>query len=278
MRACRFAILAIGLATPLRAQASLTGYVRDETSLKGMPGVEVSAEGADRKTRTDKEGRYALRDLPSGKVRIVVRLVGFVPIDTTIEFAGKPAQAVFFLTKAPVVLDTVSTNARQRGLPGAGFDAFEERRSRGIGKFLDSTFLRANEHRQVGDILRGLGGFDIATPSSCRPSHPVFCDWRVAVSRRGQALCTMEILMDGSRLGRSVMIDDRDAPPFSPPAVVQAYAEAKDQAWSKAFNINTISIGSLRGVEVYRSASEAPGMYAGGDTGGCGLILLWTRR
>jgi hypothetical protein len=219
-----------------------------------------------------------MADLPTGKVRIVVRLVGFSPIDTTMEFAGKPTEAVFFLNKAPVVLDTVNTNARQRGLPGAGFEGFEERRSRGTGKFLDSTFLRANEHRHVADILRGLGGFDITTPNSCRPAHPVFCEWRVAVSRRGQAVCTMEILMDGSLLARSLMIDARDAPPFSPPAVVQAFAQAKDDAWSKAFNLNTISVGSLRGVEVYRSASEAPGMYAGGDTGGCGLILLWTRR
>src|SRR5580765_2622403 len=109
MRSLVIGLLAVGVAVaPLRAQSALVGYVRDSASAKGIPGAEVSV-GADKKARTDKDGRYIIRDVPSGAQRVQVRLVGFSPVDTTLEFAGKAKEGIFFLGKPAVTLDSVVT-------------------------------------------------------------------------------------------------------------------------------------------------------------------------
>ena len=45
----------------------------------------------------------------------------------------------------------------------------------------------------------------------------------------------------------------------------------------KAFDLNSIGVSGLRGVEVYRSAADAQDVF-GGDDAGCGVVVLWTRR
>jgi hypothetical protein len=44
--------------------------------------------------------------------------------------------------------------APPQGLRGSGFEAFEERRRMGFGRFLDCRTLRRNEHRRLGSLVR----------------------------------------------------------------------------------------------------------------------------
>lgn len=264
------------------AQGVLTGYVRDNTTLRGLQGAEVAVAGTDHKVRTDKDGKYTLKDILPGTQRIAVRAVGYAPVDTALSFnADKPTENVFFLSKPAVALDTVKTEGRGR-LAGAGFASFEQRRAKGFGDFLDSTFLRANEHRRLPDILQTLKGVSILTPTTCRLVMRQLCDWRVAATNRGiQTVCTMQLVLDGTVLQQSQMIDNRFAEPHGeaqpPPQVVKAYEDKLLDAWQKTFDLNQISIASLVGVEVYRSGNEAPDVYGGAATN-CGVIVLWTHR
>jgi hypothetical protein len=260
------------------AQGSLTGYVRDEASLRGLQGVEVSVSGTDHKTKTDKEGKYTLKDILPGTQRISVRAVGYAPIDTALAFtADKATENVFFLGKPAVSLDTVKTKSEGR-LAGAGFASFADRAAKGFGAFLDSTFLRANESRNLPDLLTGLKGVQVLQPSTCKLTHPVLCGWRVAATKRGtQAVCTMQVVVDGSVLQRSLEFEDRFAPPFSPDAVVRAYEGRMEDNWRQTLDLNTFNVSSLAGVEVYRSGAEAPDVFGGAATN-CGVLVLWTRR
>lgn len=268
--------LASGFALPLGAQAALVGYVRDSASARGLSGAEVTV-GNDKKTRTDKDGKYVLRDVPDGAQRVQVRLVGFAPVDTSLEFASKPKEGVFFLSKPPVMLDSVVSKAATR-VRGVGFESFEDRRAKGFGSFLDSTFLRQNEHRHLPDLLMNVKGIDVLVPSTCKLARPVMCDWRIAAKRApSQVICTAQLVLDGTVMQRSEMIDDRDAPAFSPPQVIQAYADRKEAAFRKTFDLNAINVSSLVGVEVYRSGAEAPDVYGGTGTN-CAVIVMWTRR
>lgn len=270
------AVFVIG--TAAHAQAALTGYVRDDESLRGLPGVELSVEGSDKRVHTDKDGKYTLRDLTAGAIRLHLRFVGFAPIDTILTLeAGKPNQNVFFLSKHAVALDTVTTNDRR--VAASGFESFEIRRSKGFGKFIDSVALKQGENRQLSELVRELSAVDVIVPSTCHGGYTVGCNWRVAASKRynkGTA-CLSQIVLDGHTIARGAVIPNADAPPFSSPAVLAAYQRDKQRAWETAFDLNSIGVPGLRGVEVYRSAADAQDIY-GGDDAGCGVVVLWTRR
>lgn len=275
-----FSLLIAGLVQTVAGQTtSLTGYVRDDQSLRGVQGAEVSVDGVERKVKSEKDGKYVVKDVPFGPRVVHVRLLGFAPIDTVLQFVdGKATENVFFLSKPPVALDSVVTNANRR-VAGPGFDSFEARKAKGFGTFFDSTFLRANEQRHLGDLLGGgVKGIDVMRPSTCKPAHPIMCDWRVAVKQGPtQTMCAFQVVLDGTVVQRGNQFDDRDAPPFSPQAVMDRVEADKETQWGKLFDLNRISVGSLIGVEVYRSGAEAPDVYGGMGTN-CGVLVLWTRR
>jgi len=153
------------LSSAANAQAALTGYVRDDESLRGLQGVELSVTPGDKHVRTDKEGKYTLKDLTPGANRVQVRFPGFAPLDTILTLASdKPTDGVFFLGKHAVALDTVTSRGARTA--GAGFESFEIRRSKGFGRFMDSLYLRSHENVQLPNLLRDLGGVQIATASS----------------------------------------------------------------------------------------------------------------
>jgi len=274
---CSFALVSV-LAATARGQASLTGYVRDDESLRGIPGVELAVDGSDKKVRTDKEGRYALKDLTPGPLRIRVRSLGFAPIDTTLTLeAGKPTESVFFLSKRAIALDTVKT--RDMRVAGSGFESFEIRRSKGFGKFIDSVELRQMENRQLGDVVRDRATLQVVVPGTCHGGYVLWCNWRVA-ARQGRAtgtMCLAQIVLDGQVVARGAEVPNADAPWGASKAVLEAYQRDKERAWGKAFDLNSIGVSSLQGVEIYRSAADAQDIY-GGDDAGCGVVVLWTRR
>jgi hypothetical protein len=72
------------LSSTLSGQASLTGYVRDDETLRGLSNVELTITGTDKHVRTDKQGKCNIRDLPVGAAQVHLRFVGFAPIDTII--------------------------------------------------------------------------------------------------------------------------------------------------------------------------------------------------
>lgn len=75
------ALLAAGqlLLLPLRgtAQTVLTGSVREDSSGRGLPGVEVVLLGYGLRTTADAAGRYLLGKLPVGYQVVLFRLVGY---------------------------------------------------------------------------------------------------------------------------------------------------------------------------------------------------------
>lgn len=276
MRLTFSAVLLLGLASShLAAQATFTGYVRDNTSLRGLDGVDLKVEGVDRRIRSNKEGKYEARDVPAGAAVVHVRAVGYSPVDTVMLFTGgERKEVVFLLGKPAVTLDSVVSTAKGATplVNSSGFDGFDERRKLGFGRFLDAEQLETNKHRRLSDLLDTQLGVKVVTPPTCSAGRPVFCDWRVALGRANdQITCTLEVRLNGDVINRSIRIDPRFGA-----LGVSATQNLEDQ-WSRAFDLNSISLPRLVGVEVYRAASETPNVYAGnGST--CGVLLLWTNR
>ena len=247
-----------------QGQATLTGYVREDSTNWVMPGAEISIKALGRSTRAEATGRYSLRDIPLGAHAIEVRAVGYVPLDTVVQLTGD-ADRIFHLRRRQVRLDTVSVTGR-RGPPGSGFDGFEERRANGLGKFIDSLSLRRNDGRTLDGMLREFQNIQVMTPTPCLGGDRGMCARKVVTGRKFgiTSVCTMEVVLDGVLVGRSDNI------------ALDGGALSHAQ-WQQAFDVASLSASMLNGVEVYRSISEAPGAWAS-STSTCGLMLIWSRR
>jgi hypothetical protein len=251
----RIALIAMLILAERSSGQALSGIVREDSTERPLAGVDIALDRNDRATRSTSTGRYLFSDLPEGLQRIHVRLLGYRPVDMLVTItAGQTKSMDIVLVRMPVALDTVAVTDRSMRGVGAGFEAFEERRRLGFGKFVDSTMLRSIEHRKVVDLLRQFPGVKIYIPPA--PNHYK----RVLVSSRmeGRFPCLLDVVMDGALIHRS-------PGPTLPPD------------FERAFDLTTIDIASLSGIEIYRSAAEIPGVFNGASAA-CGVLVLWTRR
>ena len=263
-----FVVLMLAAApSALSAQSMLAGTILRDSLRSALGGVEVLVEGANRRTVTDAAGRFELRDLSAGTHIVLFRLPGFRPLRTSVRLqSGVTTRIDTTMVREGVqTLDSVTVTGKVTRGVGLGREAFEERRAMGFGRFIDSEELRRSEHRSVSDMFRALPGVNIVRFQECldpitrRRCSPI--EDRVASGRgvrsinptNGAEYCWMSVYMDGSPLylnGSSMKVPDfrRD-----------------------------VRVAELEMIEVYRSAAEAPGQYSD-TTGGCGVVLLWTRR
>ena len=241
--------------------ALLTGVVLTDSTRTPIGDVEVVIPTLGLNTRTNARGEFRLGDIPAGAHSVVARRFGYGPLAAMVSFAANEVvERKIFLTRI-AMLDTKTVTGRS--VPrGRGLDAFEERRLLGLGKFMDSTYLRTNESRRFGDLLAGLSGVRLVTPPLCSanglvsPRCVTSSTAQVAFNGRGRG-CAMQVLVDGATVYR---------------------AREEDREWANMFDVNNfLSVSSLAAVEVYRSVAEAPPEYAG-QAAVCGVLLLWTRR
>jgi hypothetical protein len=258
-------VAALGAWTGANAQgSSLVGYVREDSTLRPLVNAQVTSLTAQRSARTNADGLFLLSGLAPGDHAIEIRFVGYEPQTALVRLAPDGStERVFYLTRFVQQLDSVVVKgARPRGL---GFEAFEERRQFGFGKFIDSKTLRANEQRRLSDILRGLGGVYLMTPPRCTRRagfEPPYCDdnqrKRVAFSSSTSRGCPMRVLLDGAQVYR----------PSGPGHRIE---------WETTFDVDFNLIGELEAVEVYRRVAEMPLEFQGLNAQ-CGVLVLWSRR
>jgi hypothetical protein len=280
-------LLAVMLSSSAVAQATLTGFVRDDGSLKPMKDVQVSIEAISKRVRTDDKGKFTLRGIPAGTYVVQVHRLGFDPLAVTLELTSGTKEQVFYLKEAVAQLDTVTaTAARPRGL---GREAFEERRKFGFGKFLDSVELRKWEHRKAVDLFSELGVRAVVPPACTigsenvgRPPlapgmgyvarQPPYCDnsrtKKVAVGGTSTYECPMLVVINGVIVYR---------PTAGSGSVGTSVMASNDIEWERTFDVNALMVSSLESVEIYRRHGEIPLEFVG-NSGSCGVLVLWQRR
>jgi hypothetical protein len=257
----------VGMVQAASAQATVTGFVRDSAG-RSLPGADVAIEALGKRVTSDANGRYLIADVPPGLRLIRARMLGRAAAASVVQLsAGETRTLDFTLERVPQNLDTVVVKDR-RAVAGVGFAAFEERRKLGFGKFLDSTFLRKNEHRHLKDLMREIPRVNviIAPDEVCRNSgrgricYTLPHGMEVAASGGlgNRASCLMEVFLDGAR------VQPGSQPGENPPR------------FERAFDLRATQVSGLDGVEVYRGPAEAPMEYSASTT--CGVMLLWTRR
>jgi hypothetical protein len=242
------------------APAVLAGVVREDSTGRVLPGVEVVIEGSAWRGVTNEAGRYLIAGIAAGRATVRFRMIGYRPTrQPVVLVAGDTAWAGSRLLPSAVVLPEVEVTAEAPPAPGGvGAEGFEERRRLGFGTFLDSTALARRESLRLGDVLAQVNGIVVARQGT----QAVALSAR-QVGNSGER-CAMAVWLDGVRI-------------FAPDAPAMASALAGPSVSSGPPDLNFLMVHQVAAIEVYRSAAETPVEY-GGTKAACGTIMIWTRR
>lgn len=247
------------LIAKLPAEPVLLGVVRNEAK-KPVSGVEVIAEGTDSHATTDSAGRFLLAGLPAGNQFVLFRAIGWKPLRLNVNLTeGDTTRTEARMVAEGVVLAPITVTEAPKAPRGVGFEAFEERRKLGFGKFLDSLYLERHENQRLDALLEATGVWikeppDCPNPADCRP----YRGFVVALSSRpirihGGERCLMQVVLDGVVVSRG-----------------------GDIGYDQAYDLNLLPVHSLKAVEVYRSAGEIPAEF-NNTRAACGVLVLWTK-
>jgi len=269
-------LLVLLLPGSLLGQAVVTGIVREDSTGRRLPGVDVIIEGTAQRAVTDETGRFALRLVPGGYVALF-RLIGFAPVRLAVRVGE--LDTIFAnasLVPSALPLPPLEVEAKPDGPRGLGLEAFEERRRMGFGRFIDSTVLRRSEHLSLADMLRRVQGVQLVALDDPRNiKHIAVSTRRFGLTWDGPTTCPMQIVLDGVVVYRTqapVRIPARlpsgDPNPAVPIEAMHGPKPPYVEDWA---------IRNLVAIEVYRGASETP-IEFGGPGAACGTIVLWTRQ
>jgi hypothetical protein len=244
-------LLASGFPLIVEAQGSIAGRVLADSTRVPIPAAELIIAGASRQAVSDSAGRFVLRDLPSGTLVLITRAPGFRPDTSRVElFDDESVSREVLLKRAITTLGEVRVRDSAIVLVPAKLRAFEERRRAAAGgRFLDSTVIVKWETRKTGDLLSMVAGVDVqrsrsaAYVTATRATQPL----HAAASSRAVP-CFMDVYLDGA-------------------AVALA---------STPFDVNSIGLNHVAGIEVYSGAANIPAQY-NRTSKGCGVVLIWTK-
>lgn len=227
-------------------QASVVvGKVTDAAG-RALVGASVTLDDSVHRTSTTDSGTFAIRGVQPGAYTIRVRKIGHTPAEGYIRIGrGETVDRQFAL---PATLDTLAAvvvvgEAGER-LPRKLVD-FERRRTFGIGHFLGPRDIARAEGQQTSTLLRTLPGLVMARGAggaqfAVNPRGPG------GVRAQGATSCPVAVYVDGVR--------SIDSP----------------------FNVNSVQVGELSGVEYYAGSAEVPAQYSQGRLP-CGVLIFWTK-
>jgi hypothetical protein len=231
---------AMSVASTLHAQAEavLLGSVRSDSADIALRHAEVAIPSLRIGSYTDTAGHFRMDHIKPGEYDVVVRQFGFVPRVMRMKFeADETTAQQFQLTPSPIVLAEVKVVAPDtaRSLYYDNITGFESRRSNGFGSFITAEELQAARNRDMTTVLHTLPQV------------------------RFYRLSTGAVVAGSAESGRR--------------CYAQVYLDGVKVMW--AFDVNSISPGTLRGIEFYPSP-YAPSDYSA-SPGYCGVLIFWTK-
>lgn len=236
------------------SRVALLGTVLAEQGERPIAGAQVELVGNGNMTTTDSSGVFALWDIVPGRYRLMVRALGFAPLDVPLVVPVDGLDALEILL--PPTLGRVEVRAG--GIPReAHLRGFDQRRRWGSGRFMDSTRLHAYGPMQWATQLTANTPFlRIVRFESIFGSGYTFAGRRRgAVSLRGdvRSECYPHIIVDN----------------------VVMYANGIGEL---PLDISFLTGGPPVVASEYYAASQVPAEFDKGGLAVCGALVLWTQR
>lgn len=237
------------------AVATLTGSVVVDSGGGAIESAEIIFPALGRSALTNAQGTFRLADIPPGTHQLIVRKPGFGPMETSLTLAPhEMVQRRVVLSRATVLNEVTVTTMPAR------FAEFEANRKLGIGVFYTREWLATQEGNTLSAVMLQTPGVWLwnaqdgtrrASVASNRTCRRVFLE-QVPGSGRGYwtcAPCFASVWVDGNR--RSFK--------------------------GEPFDINSIPVNEIEGIEYYRGSSEVPPKYTSLDGSSCGVVVIHTR-
>ncbi|MES2178945.1 MAG: TonB-dependent receptor [Gemmatimonadota bacterium] len=241
-------LASVELAIDIPRGATLTGFVGADSATGKRPilNAEVALTDVGKSATTNDQGTFALAGIAPGTHRLVVRKLGYAPVEADVSFESN-ARVVRNVDMTRVTtLDSVRVVAQSRYM-----SSFEDHRQMGLGHFFTREDLAKKEGQSMSSIMRQVLG--------------------VLVLGRGA-----KQYVSTKRLGPS--LNPTKANCYSRVYLDNQLVYAGGRLWQEdPFDINSVSPDKLEGVEIYTGPSQIPAKYAGPNTA-CGVVVLWTRR
>jgi hypothetical protein len=214
----------------------------DQTTGDPVEGAEVVDVSTGWSAKTTATGTVSLLFLPEGGGLVRIRKVGYAPVLTKIAISPRDTAPITLLLSRVAELPAVVTRDTARHYISGNLNAFEERaRMRVAGYFIMDSLLRKSENRSFSNLLRSqLPGAFIREAGF--GSAYLTCG-------RGGTGGAPEVFVDGVAM----------------------------KAGRFPFNLNTMQVSELQGVEYYPSGATMPAEYSSAGTS-CGALMLWTRE
>lgn len=238
---------ALGAQAP--APIIVFGTVRNGS---GVPigGAQVWIDGVERRVVSNDSGEFRIDSVPAGRVKVMVRRVGFRPDSKKVTLnLGDTKQVKFVLDGMLEELEEVLILARAGHASRLG--EFHARRMVGIGVFITREEIERRHPPRTADlfqqvmgvrVLPGVGGESTRIVTGRQPMAA-----GVLTRSLASGVCPMQYYVDGI---------------FMTPG---------------SFTVDEIAPDMLEAVEVFRGPSEIPARFRQRDTA-CGLIVIWTRE
>lgn len=279
MMVCRsyalgFAVITNGILAagsfPMRAdaQSELHGYVLADSTRMPVSSAQLHLLPLGAVAVTDTSGRFRFRQVPPGDWRLITTAAGFHVDTTHVAIDSNQVVDIIIKLRAHVtVLASQSVIGRAEPLKGK-LAGFYERRSLGIGRFLDRAELERFPNSRLAGVLSRVPGVDVRLGRGAK-------SWAVSSRATGPGKCAM------CREDAAALLDDADR---AAGAGVACYMDVYldgilvyDSASRKTplFDLNRVDLGEIEAIEVYTSAAQIPARF-NRTSGGCGVIVLWT--
>ena len=239
-------------AAPAQAQGTIVGRVTEAATGAPLPGANVVIEGTTIGASTNNDGRFRLRDVPTGPQTIVVSFVGFEPAEATLTIdAGATVEENFALESQTLQSGEVVVT----GIRGSQSRAIgQKRQAVNVIDALSADDIGSLPEKNVAEAVQRLPGMVIRNDRG---------EGRF-VSIRGSAAALNNVTLNGNTMAstadsRATALDLLPAEMVSSIEVTKAVTPDMDgNAIGGSININTLSafdrsgafaFGSFRGMD-----------------------------
>ena len=260
-------ILPIG---QIAAQGELQGRVLERLTGVPISRAVVQISGMSKDYTTDSLGKFRAT-APPGDYLLIVVAIGFQPETTTIRLRDGEvlvSDHILARTAKAQSLEPVRVSGTAAAV-AAKLVGFNDRRRLGAGHFIDRTALDKLTNQSLANILQRVPGARVSRGRSARA-------WLISTRATSTGKCAF---------CRDASEDVLDRADIAAGAGVACYLDVyvdgiliydSTSKRTPLFNLNSISPSQIDAIEVYTSAAQIPAQY-NRTSGGCGVLLIWTR-
>ncbi|MBA2259321.1 MAG: carboxypeptidase regulatory-like domain-containing protein [Acidobacteria bacterium] len=135
---------------------SISGTVTDADG-RPVGNAHVSITGGSNSTTTDSTGAFTLADQPTGTHALVVRRLGYMPVELAVHLTPlrKNEVAVQLQQYVPVLASVIIDGNRAAALDRIGFT---QRKARGTGRYIERAAIESRSAYRLSNLLENLPG------------------------------------------------------------------------------------------------------------------------